>query len=161
RTFRGVVARRGGWRSISGGVCSGVTAVGGTPVPPLVSTTSGDSANACRSCAPNGSPSAAIVASGVRYPHSLRRSTRIGPATSAYTPAAARFDEINTRPVRRRSATSPIRSSSGLVPSTPIAALAAGLGDDLDIGDSGKLIDGLDHVDHGQTGDRHRGQGLH
>ncbi len=63
-------------------VISGVASVGEIPVPPVVSTTSGDTARAVASASDTASPSGTTVASSTSYPHSRSAATISGPVRS-------------------------------------------------------------------------------
>src|SRR5919202_902995 len=134
-------------RSSTRAVTSGVASVGDRPVPPVVSTTSSPSATPCRSARSTGSPSGTTTGPSTAKPIARRPSTSTGPPRSSYTPAAARFEAVTTS--ARSSLTSPVPR--------PSAALRG----DPHVRDRRQLVDGLDHVDERERGDRHARQGLH
>src|SRR5699024_1473733 len=154
-----------------------VTSLGETPVPPEVSTTSGNASNAgiaapppaaappdpVKSCSMTAgtSASATINASGVSIPRSRSHSTASTPERSSYSPAAALAAATTPRPVRPASLAATSCARPALVIDAPIPGLAAGLRQHPQARDLGVLIHGLDHVVHRQSRAAHRGERLH
>src|SRR6478735_12209988 len=124
-------------KSSNARVCSGVRSVGVSPVPPVVSTTRAPSATAAEMAAPTGGPSGTTTGGPTVNSRECRKSTRIGPVWSSYTPAAARLEATTT--AAGTCTTSSVTSSPG-----PLAGAAADLGLDPDVGDDRPLVDGLD-----------------